>query len=51
MSLQGHPWTTQCPYKDTLDPLRVSLAGAGENDKADGQKPAGPGGAGGTGAG
>jgi len=35
-------WTTQCPYKDTLEPLRESLIGPGmaEADAGPGQAPA-----------
>ena len=45
-------WTTQCPYKDTLGPLRESLTGpVDEADAAPGAAPAAaapaPGGAGG----
>lgn len=29
-------WTTNCPYKDTLGPLRDSLAGEGEKEGGDG---------------
>jgi len=50
-------WTTNCPYKDTLGPLRETLSGATgegkEEEKAGENKPAGAGGAapGGGGAG
>ena len=50
----GDHWTSQCPYKDTLGPLRESLTGpVDEADAAPGAAPAAaapaPGGAGGGG--
>ena len=50
-------WTTQCPYKDTLGPLRETLIGPGEGEEggpetaAAAPAPAGGGGGGGTGGG
>ena len=38
-------WTTQCPYKDTLGPLRESLTGPVEGDPDAPDGGAGPGGA------
>ncbi len=44
-------WTTNCPYKETLGPLRESLAGKDPNEEGGADGEAAPGGAGGGGPG